>query len=151
MRLGSLTMERLKCRAIGPFFLLLLCTSSMTIAQGISPAPSCVTLAATITTILGKSSVWQPAKHANADDCDMNSQESRFHFRTRARDSWSQSARGSPCGTMSLRNMRSQLIAPSRTLFVLFTAHAYSSDRPAVLLWPQMPKSERKSRTLIPS
>jgi hypothetical protein len=42
---------------------------------------------ATMTTMLGKSSAWQPAKRANADDCEKNSQESTFiHFRTRARD-----------------------------------------------------------------
>jgi hypothetical protein len=41
-----------------------------------------------MTTVLGKSSVWQAAKRANADDREKNSQESRFHhFRTRARDS----------------------------------------------------------------
>jgi len=41
---------------------------------------------ATMTTMLGKSSVWQPAKRANADDCEKNSQESRFHhFRTSSR------------------------------------------------------------------
>jgi hypothetical protein len=32
-----------------------------------------------MTTMLGKSSVWQPAKRADADDCEKNSQESRFH------------------------------------------------------------------------
>jgi hypothetical protein len=41
---------------------------------------------ATMTTMLGKNSLWQPAKRANADDCEKNSQESRFHhFSTRAR------------------------------------------------------------------
>jgi hypothetical protein len=34
---------------------------------------------ATMTTVLGKSSLWQPAKRANADDCEKNSQKSRFH------------------------------------------------------------------------
>jgi len=33
----------------------------------------------TMTTTLGKSSVWQPAKRANAHDCEKNSQKSRFH------------------------------------------------------------------------
>jgi hypothetical protein len=28
---------------------------------------------ATMTTVLGKSSVWQPAKRANANDCEKNS------------------------------------------------------------------------------
>ena len=42
-------------------------------------AVAIVTSAATMTTMLGKSSVWQPGKHANADNCEKNSQESRFH------------------------------------------------------------------------
>ena len=57
----------------------------------------------TMTTMLGKSIVWRPAKRANADDCEKNSQESRFHhFSTRAGDLWSQGTGGSPCGTLSL-------------------------------------------------
>jgi hypothetical protein len=64
--------------------------TSMITDVGMSDAVAIVTSSATMTTMLGKSSVWQP-KRANADDCEKNSQESRFHhFRTRARDLSSQ-------------------------------------------------------------
>jgi len=78
---------------------------------------------ATMTAMLGKSSVWQPAKRTNANDCEKNSQESRFHhFRTRARDLSSKDTGGSPMrNTVTLdRDMGSQLIAPRTQSDCLF-------------------------------
>ena len=65
---------------------------------------------AAMTTMLGKSSVWQP-KRANADDCEKNSQESIFHhFRTRAGLVVSGYRRFAMRNTVTLdRDMRSQL------------------------------------------
>jgi len=72
--------------------------------------------------MLGKSSVWQPAKRANADDCEKNSQESRFHhFQNKGATLVSGYRRFTMRDTVTLvRYMRPRLIALGEIgLFIL--------------------------------
>ncbi len=53
--------------------------SASTAAVKSSAAVKSPTTATTMTTTLGKGSLWQPDKRDNADDHEKNSQESGFH------------------------------------------------------------------------